>query len=157
MYLETFFLCFSISMSRKFCIGTWKLRIFSWQQIYTRSWEILELQSTVVVFLPFSIAVFALTTHEKYKDYSGCSVRKRTFWHVRSKKTQISLHIRAVWSESSLSEWRNFAFLAIQNVPSEDSDQTARMRRLIWIFAWYTCLKICFLMLQLISSFVLPL
>ena len=39
----------------------------------------------------------------------------------------------AVWSESSLSAWRIFASLAIQNAPSEDSDQTARMRSLIWI------------------------
>ena len=40
--------------------------------------------------------------------------------------------------------------LAIQNVPSEDSDQTARMRRLIWIFAGRTCTKIFFLTLWLI-------
>ena len=68
--------------------------------------------------------------------------RKRTFWYVRPTKTQIGLHIRAVWSESSLSTWRNFALLAIQTAPSEDSDQTARMRRLIWIFAGRTCLKL---------------
>ena len=29
-------------------------------------------------------------------------------------------------------EWRNFASLAVHNVPSEDSDLSARMRRLIW-------------------------
>ena len=29
--------------------------------------------------------------------------------------------------------------------PSEDSDQTARMRRLIWIFAELTCPEVCFL------------
>ena len=33
--------------------------------------------------------------------------------------------------ESSLSAWRNFAFLAIQNAFSEDSDQTVRMCSLI--------------------------
>ena len=49
-------------------------------------------------------------------------------------KTQVNLRIRAVWSEFSLSAGRNVAFLAIQNKPSEDTDQTARMRRLIWIF-----------------------
>ena len=31
------------------------------------------------------------------------NVRKRTFWHVLPTKIQISLRIRAVWSESSLS------------------------------------------------------
>ena len=53
------------------------------------------------------------------------NVRKYTFWHERRTKTQISLRIRADWSESSLSAWRNFASLAIQNAPSEDSDQSA--------------------------------
>ena len=35
------------------------------------------------------------------------------------------LYIRAVCSGSSLSAQRNFASLAIQNVPSEESGQTA--------------------------------
>ena len=57
------------------------------------------------------------------------------------KKTQIRLRTRAVrlYIESPLSAWRNFASLAIQNAPSEDSDQTVRMCRLIWIFAGRTC------------------
>ena len=37
---------------------------------------------------------------------------KPTKWHVRSAKTQISLGIRPVWSESSLSAWRNLGPLA---------------------------------------------
>ena len=45
---------------------------------------------------------------------------------MRPTKTQISLRIRAVWSNSSLSAWRNFASLASQNVPGEGSDQTAQ-------------------------------
>ena len=69
------------------------------------------------------------------------NVRKRTFWHVCPVKTQISLRIRGGTSESSFSTWKNFASLAIQNVPSEDSDQTVRMSRLIWIFAGCTCPK----------------
>ena len=32
---------------------------------------------------------------------------------VRPAKTQISLHIRAVWSEALLSSWRNIGSLAI--------------------------------------------
>ena len=52
----------------------------------------------------------------------GRNVRHRTFLHVRSMKTQISLRVRAVWSESPLSAWRNFESLAIQNAPSDDSD-----------------------------------
>ena len=73
------------------------------------------------------------------------NVRKRTSSHVRPTKTQISLRIHAVWSESSLFAWRNFASLAIQNAQNVNSDQTARMRRLIWIFAWRTWPKVRFL------------
>ena len=57
---------------------------------------------------------------------------------VRPAKTQISLGIRPVWSESSLcAQW-------VAKVPmflhadSEDSDQIGRMPRLIWVFAGRT-------------------
>ena len=60
---------------------------------------------------------------------------------MRPVKTQISLRIRAVWSESSLSAWGNFAILAIQNALRGDSDQTARMHMVIWIFAGRICPK----------------
>ena len=67
---------------------------------------------------------------------------------MRPKKTQISLRICTVWSESSLSVWWNFAALATQIAPDDDSDQTARMRRLIGIFAGRTCLKVRLLTLR---------
>ena len=54
---------------------------------------------------------------------------------VRPAKTQISLGIRPVWSESSLcAQWvaKSPRFL---HTDSEDSDQTGRMPRLIWVFA----------------------
>ena len=57
---------------------------------------------------------------------------------VRSAKTQISLGIRPVWSETSLSAWRNLWSLSIQwahSEDSDDSDQSGRMSRLIWVFA----------------------
>ena len=68
-----------------------------------------------------------------------------TFWYVRPTKTPIIMHICTVWSESSLFPWRNFAPLANQNAHSEDSDQTARMRRLTWSFAARTCQTVRFL------------
>ena len=92
--------------------------------------------------------VFAPESHVKYvlnllpyllAIFMRRKVRKRTFWNVRPTKTQISLRIRAVWSESSLSARRNFASLAIRNAPSEDSDQTVRMHRLILIFTGGSC------------------
>ena len=63
---------------------------------------------------------------------------KPTKWHVRPAKTQVSLGIRPVWSESSLSAWRKLGSLATHWAHSEDSDQTGRMPRLIWVFAGRT-------------------
>ena len=57
---------------------------------------------------------------------------------VRPAKTQISLGIRPVWSESSLSAWRNIGSLATHWAHSKDSDQTGRMPRLILVFAGRT-------------------
>ena len=54
----------------------------------------------------------------------------------------------AVLLKSSLSAWRNFAFLAVQNAPSEESDHTAPLRRLIWIFAGSKYPKVRFLTLR---------
>ena len=51
-------------------------------------------------------------------------------------KTQISLGLCPVWSESSLgAQWVDPSFL---HADSEDSDQTGRMPRLIWVFAGRT-------------------
>ena len=57
---------------------------------------------------------------------------------VRPAKTQISLGIRPVWSESSLFAWRKLGPLATHWAHSDDSDQTGRMPRLIWVFAGRT-------------------
>ena len=57
---------------------------------------------------------------------------------VPSAKPQISLGIRPVWSESSqCAQWvgKDPSFL---HADSEDSDQTGRMPRLIWVFAGRT-------------------
>ena len=67
------------------------------------------------------------------------STTKPTKWHVRPAKTQISLGFRPVWSESLLcAQWvaDDPSFL---HADSEDSDQTGRMPRLIWVFARRTC------------------
>ena len=63
---------------------------------------------------------------------------KPTKWHMGPAKTQTSLGIHPVWSESSLSAWRIIGSLATHWAGSEDSDQTGRMSRLIWVFAGRT-------------------
>ena len=45
---------------------------------------------------------------------------KTTRWSVRPVKTQISLGIRPVWSESSLSAWRKLRSLATHKAHSKD-------------------------------------
>ena len=72
---------------------------------------------------------------------------------VRPAKTQISLGIRPVWSESSLSAWRKHGSLAIYWTHSEDSDQTGRMPRLIWVFAGRTLILF---VLSCRSSIIFP-
>ena len=52
---------------------------------------------------------------------------------VRPAQTQISLGIRQVRSASWLSAWRVAKGLSYLHADSEDSDQTGRMPRLIWV------------------------
>ena len=75
---------------------------------------------------------------------------KPTKWLVRPAKTEISLGIRPVWSESSLcAQWvaKDPRFLYADN---EDSDRTGRMPRLIWVFAGRTGHFLGLVMSQLI-------
>ena len=66
---------------------------------------------------------------------------------MRPAKTQISLGIRPVWSESSLSAWRNLWSLATYwALLSKDSDQNGQMPRLVWVFAGRTCHFVGFVM-----------
>ena len=80
------------------------------------------------------------TPAQFYNKQKSRLVTKPTKWHMRPAKTQISLDIRPVWSESSLSAWRMLGSLATCThcAHSEDSDQTGRMPRLIWVFAGRT-------------------
>ena len=77
-------------------------------------------------------------------------VRKRTFGNVCPAKIQIRLRIRAVWYESSLGAFRIADDAEIIPADNEDSNQTARMRRLIWVSVGRTCEKVCFLTLWFI-------
>ena len=74
-----------------------------------------------------------------WSSFSSRYPAKGTSWHVRPLKTQISLRIRAVRSESSMwAQWRAKGPTSFQ-VENWDSDQTVWMRRLIWIAAVRTC------------------
>ena len=102
----------------------------------------------------FICAVISAFENEHYvckKNFSHL-MTKPIKWHVRPAKTQISLDIRPVWLESSLSAWTKHWSLAAHWAHSEDSDQTGRMPRLIWVFAGCTCYFVGFVMRRLIYS-----
>ena len=62
---------------------------------------------------------------------------------MRPAKTQISLGIYKVWSESLLSAWRKLGSLATHWAHSEDSDQTGRMHGYFvgFVTRWLICLQ----------------
>ena len=59
----------------------------------------------------YQLNVASLNLSSTIEEMS-CLMTKPTKWHVHPAKTQISLGIRPVWSESSLSAWRNTGSLA---------------------------------------------
>ena len=79
-----------------------------------------------------------ITVIDEIRNDMGRLMTKRTKWHVHPAKTQISLGICPVLSESSLSAWRKLGSLATDGAHSEDADQTGRVPRLIWVFAGRT-------------------
>ena len=101
----------------------------------------------------------------KYRNLTDCILLLHITWEihlshlmnktnkmtVRPAKTQISLGICPVWSESSLSTWQHLGFLATHWAHS--SDQTGLMLRLIWVFAGCTCHFVGFVMRRLILNF----
>ena len=79
---------------------------------------------------------WACTVSSGFSKSSGTSwFPKPTKRHVRPAKNQISLDIRPVWSESSLSAWRNSGSLASHWAHTEPSDQTVQMHMLILVLA----------------------
>ena len=75
---------------------------------------------------------------------------KPTKWHVHPAKTQISLGIHPVWSEASLTAWRNTGSSATNWAHCEDSNPP----RLIWVFAGRTGHFVGFVVMRLI--WILP-
>ena len=82
--------------------------------------------------------------------YMSRLVTQPTKWHVRPAKTQISLGIRPVWSESLLCVQCVAKGPSFHHADGEDSDQTWRMPRLIWVFTGRTCHFVGFVMRRLI-------
>ena len=76
--------------------------------------------------------------------------RKRAFIHASPAKIQTRLRVCAVWSESSPGAFWTAKDTRSLHAENEDYDQTARVRRLIWVFVGHTCQKIRFLTLRFV-------
>ena len=70
-------------------------------------------------------------------------------------KTQISLGIGLVWSESSLCTQWVAKGPSFHHADSKDSDQTGQMHMLIWVFAGRTCHFVGFVMRWLIYTYTI--
>ena len=96
---------------------------------------------------PFlSISVLCEVRSGLLRYYMSRSMIKPTKWPVCPAKRQ------TVWSESSLSAWRNIGSIATHWAHGEDPDQSARMFRLIWVFSGRICHCVVFVRLRLIWS-----
>ena len=75
--------------------------------------------------------------------YLSCLMTKPTKWHVRPANTWISLGICPVWSESSLTAWRNFGSLATHCAHSKawsdwaDAQADLSLRWAHTLFCWF--------------------
>ena len=63
---------------------------------------------------------------------------------MRPEKIQISLCIRAVWSESVLGTFWIAKYAKFLDTDNGNSNKTARIRRLIWTFVGRTCQTVLF-------------
>ena len=117
------------------------------------------------IFIEFYLITSLIVESIKMSFTSPCKFTNSDHWtfeprhdktnkmSVRPSKTQISLGIHPVWSESLLcAQWvaKDPRFL---HADSEDSDQTGRMPRLIWVFAGRT---LTLLVLSCRGSFFWP-
>ena len=64
-------------------------------------------------------------------------MRFSTMSYVRPAKTQISLRIRAVWSEPLLVAWMFYEFYATDWTAFEVSKLKRRLHRLVWVNTWH--------------------
>ena len=118
-------------------VNYWCKRLFRWRmgrRISDKTWfwhRVLETTDCRLSVVLLEQAQLLLLLYEPRHD-------RTNKMSVRPAKTQISLGIRLVWSESSLSAWRKLLSLATHWVHSEDSDQSRWMPRLIRVFAGRT-------------------
>ena len=122
----------------------WKIHFFRFGMLYMSLKTEIRLQHSHFYYKLCIIFDHAILLKGLLKEVSSVAFitepryDKTNKVSVRPANAQISLGIRSVWSESSLSAWGSLGPLATHWVHSEDSDQTGRLPRLIWVFAGCT-------------------
>ena len=88
------------------------------------------------VFMYFRASVVQNIVQVSFQHLSHLMTKPKK-WHVRQAKTQISLGIRPVWSESSLSAWRNLGPLATSmgGCPGW-SESTLGAHAILFVLSW---------------------
>ena len=146
------------AVGRPHCQGPDHARLSVYQAVWSRNEGMGGKTCYDAGYPRWMVEGWRYSLHSKKRILHECSVvlnlsrltTKPTKWHVRPTKTRISLGIRPVWSESSLSAWRKLGCWATHWVHSEDSDQTGWMPRLISVFAGRRCHFVGFVLRQLI-------
>ena len=125
-----------------FVVRIWHNQVLSWRGS-NRDYKL---------HVPFQVFLFYYHTALKVPTSANEPHDKTNKMSVRPAKTQTSLGIHPVWSESLLcTKWvaKDPRFL---HVDSEDIDQTGWMPRLIWVFAGRT---VTLLVLSCCGSYLL--
>ena len=130
--------------------------IKQWYTLLQSSWVILSYMYQGFSYIEMSAGLpdFEFTPAKDidsklHKTEMSRNVRNHAFGHGHLEKIQISLRVRAFCLESLGAFWlaKDAKFLHADN---EDSNQTARMRSLVWVFVGRTCQKMFFLQLRLL-------
>ena len=128
--------------------------VFSLPRILNpEQFQTLQLFKSIKIW--YRLLVFYETHDTNENEKLSQCMTKPAKWSVRQAKTQTILGIRRVWSVSSLCAlWvaKDPNFL---QTDSEDSNQTGRMPRLIWVFAGRTSHFVDFLMFRLKYSWII--
>ena len=118
-----FSLSLSLSLSLLSFFMLFLLLLRDNRHCWWKSWSVITSSHGARISLSMTVRDFSVSAclpHPRIKllsqtvhnCYMNRLLTKHTKWHVRPAKTQISLGIRAVWSESSLSTWRKLGPLA---------------------------------------------
>ena len=127
---------------------------FNYHQIHSSTVSLTLFQKENLLILPSKSITCMLRIIIKPKLHSislpyWATARKPTKQPVHPAKTQISLGICPVWSESSRCTLRVAKDPILLHADIKDSDQTGRMPKLIWVFTGHIGHFVGFVMRQL--------